>query len=249
MIVQKKLSIFGEQKKLRKNEYNIDIIYCIMTENISMTRIADLPDSTSISNNEKLDLGQNMYVPINEHPNPYGIPPPNIGSIGLPQDTQINSNMKNTIHQMPPQYSPDQIFDEHQRLPQRDIPMNVSQHVQDEEIQPNYIPKPKLSNDYIREHEIETREQMQTFEKTKQRESNLDLFLDEIQTPLLVGLLYLIFQLPIVNTTIFKQFSFLQIYKEDGNFNFLGLILKSSLFAFIFMSHQKLIAIVTNWVA
>jgi hypothetical protein len=220
-----------------------------MSENISMTRISDLPDASSMSmgNQEKPDLGQNMYVPINDHPNPYGIPPPNVGSIGLPQDTQIENKMKASVN---PLYSPDVNYspEQHQRLPQRDIPMNVSQHVQDEEIQANYIPKPKLSNDYIREHEIETREQMKTFEQSKQRESNLDSFLDEIQGPIMIGLLYFMFQLPIVNTSIFKHFSFLQIYNDDGNFNLIGLVLKSTLFSILFLTYQKIITTVSSWV-
>jgi hypothetical protein len=210
-----------------------------MTENISITRISDLPDSTTRT--EKPDLGQNMYVPLNDHPNPYGIPPPNIDGIGLPQDTQ---SMKNTFLEESPQYSPDQ----HQRLPQRDIPMNVSKHLQDEEILPNYIPKPKLSNDYIREHELDTRERMKTYEERREHKDRLDTIIDELQTPLIIGLLYFIFQLPIVNTMIFKQFSFLQIYKEDGNFNIVGLILKSALFAILYVTYQKIISYISSFI-
>ena len=42
-------------------------------------------------------------------------------------------------------------------------------------------------------------------------------------------------------------FTFLSIYREDGNFNLLGLILKSSLFASTFYTFHKSIDIVSNF--
>ena len=56
----------------------------------------------------------------------------------------------------------------------------------------------------------------------------------EFQVPIILGLLYFFFQLPIVNAQIFKKFAFLSIYDEDGNFNIYGLGLKSVLFGSVY---------------
>jgi hypothetical protein len=210
-----------------------------MSENISMTRIIDLPDSGSFERGtsfEQNSLGADMYIPINGHPNPYGIPPPPAGGMSIPQPQQIQnaeSQYKNTMIQ--------------QRLPQRDIPMNISEHMQDEQIQPNYIPKPKLTSDYIHEYEENHYHKIKEHEAKKMREKKAVYWFDEFQNPIIIFLLYFIFQLPIINTMIFKKFTFLSIYREDGNFNLVGLILKSVLFASSFYSLHKSIDIISQF--
>jgi len=52
-------------------------------------------------------------------------------------------------------------------------------------------------------------------------------------------ILFFFFQLPIVNSMLFKRFSFLSIYNDDGNFNVTGLILKSILFGSSYYISQK----------
>lgn len=227
-----------------------------MSENISMTRIIDLPDTSGSF--EQNSLGADMYIPINGHPNPYGIPPPPAGGIAPPQQTQIGpTQYSNTMYssnvqpQKPaPQYSQEQfneMFIEQQRLPQRDIPMNISQHVQDEQIQPNYIPKPKITSDYIQEYQQTTDRKIREHEEKVMREKKAESWFNEFQIPIMIALLYFIFQLPIINTIIFKRFSFLSIYREDGNFNLTGLTLKSILFAIIFYSLHKSIDLLSNF--
>lgn len=227
-----------------------------MSENISMTRIVDLPDTSGAF--EQNGLGADMYIPINGHPNPYGIPPPPVGGMAPPQQTQtINTQFNNTMYsanvqpQKPaPQYSQEQFNEmftqQQQRLPQRDIPMNISEHMQDEQIQPNYIPKPKLTADYIHEYQESTDRKIREHEEQKMREKRAASWFDEVQIPVMIALLYFIFQLPIINTVILKRFSFLSIYREDGNFNLLGLTLKSLLFASMFYSFHKSIEIISN---
>lgn len=227
-----------------------------MSENISMTRIIDLPDTSGSF--EQNSLGADMYIPINGHPNPYGIPPPPAGGIAPPQQTQTGpTQYNNTMYssnvqpQKPaPQYSQEQfneMFSEQQRLPQRDIPMNISQHVQDEQIQPNYIPRPKITSDYIQEYQQTTDRKIREHEEKVMREKKAESWFNEFQIPIMIALLYFIFQLPIINTIIFKRFSFLSIYREDGNFNLTGLTLKSILFAIIFYSLHKSIDFVSKF--
>jgi len=236
-----------------------------MSENISMTRIIDLPETSgsstlaSVSGSfEQNTLGADMYIPINGHPNPYGIPPPNATGILPPQQTQNGSTQyKNTmysanIQQMPnvPQYSQEQFNEmftqQQQRLPQRDIPMNTNEYVQDEQVQPNYIPKPKITADYIKEYQETSDRKIREHEEKVMREKNAASWFDEFQTPVVIALLYFIFQLPIINSVIFKRFSFLSIYREDGNFNLLGLIIKSCLFATMFYTFHKSIYFISN---
>jgi hypothetical protein len=228
-----------------------------MSENISMTRIADLPemgssaipftqmssststrtiDESSLYNNNHLNKDStssssfnetsNIYIPLNPHPNPYGISDQVQGGIipPIPQQSVVSSPPQQQQQQQP-EY----------RLPQRDIPMDITNFTQDEQIQPNYIPKPKLTSDYVERHEKATVSKIREYEEEKKKEVSVNQWIDKLYQPVILGIIYFIFQLPIINTIIFKRFSFLSIYNADGNFNLWGLILKSLLFAFLYM--------------
>ena len=219
-----------------------------MAENISVTRIVDLPEGPYMGSAQggmaQGGMGQggmgggmggfsNTYMPIDVHPNPYGIPQPPPGGMLPPEHTQgrVGGGAMGG-----PSYVPDVP----QRLPQRDIPMNPMDHIQDEQVQPNYIPPPpKLTSDYIQEYQVSQDRQIREYEEKKMREKTREHWLDTVQWPILVGLLYFVFQLPIINTLVFKRFSFLTIYREDGNFNLLGLTLKSAVFAVLYLGIQK----------
>lgn len=220
----------------------------------SVTRIADLPlDNNSLPSNKlfsnelppntmsmskqkqnKIDNDvQTNYIPINIHPNPYGVSAQNPimeagQSSNYPRTEQYNPSAQ------PVYLSPEQMqqLNEmgHQRLPSRDIVQHTGQYSHDEEVQPNYIPPPPQKNDFVREHYELTEKRLQEYEENKRKESKLDNLLTEIQTPLLVAILFFLFQLPAINTMIFKRFSFLSLYDVDGNFNLFGLIVKSLLF-------------------
>jgi hypothetical protein len=193
-----------------------------MNENISMTKISDLPDSHLSVNVHSQGLS-NTYLPMDVHPNPYGMPPPPAGGIMPPQHTQPRENMESIN------------YSEHtQKLPQRDIPMNITEHIQDQEIQANYIPPSKITKDYIQEYQKENDTKIREREIQKSRDRISESWLDKLHMPIFISLLYFVFQLPIINTLIFKRFSFLAIYNEDGNFNVIGLTLKSICFASVY---------------
>jgi hypothetical protein len=204
-----------------------------MSENISVTRIVDLPEGPymggGIQNVQNVRKGvdnsgfSNTYLPMDIHPNPYGMPPPPPGGILPPQHTEGRTLTEKYVPEV------------QQRLPQRDIPMNISEHIQDDHIQPNYIPPvPKLTSDYIQEYQTTQERKIREYEEKKNREKVREHWLEEFQMPILVALLYFVFQLPIVNTLLFKRFSFMSIYRDDGNFNWIGITLKSVLFAVIY---------------
>lgn len=197
-----------------------------MQGNVSMPQIQQQANEAGLANN---------YIPMNIHPNPYGTPPQGPDQLPFPE----SSPQRNT-QGPPPQVQQYNTNLQQQELPSRDIPMNMEGYTHDEQVQQNYIPQPKLTSDYIREYEQASEKALQKHEEKKyQEEVSQDLF-DSLQIPIFVALLYFLFQLPIVNTYIRKYFSFLSLYSEDGNFNFMGLVLKSTLFGSLFYSMQTI---------
>lgn len=200
-------------------------------------------------------LGESSYMTMNVHSNPYGIPPPSNDGLPLPasrppsqnhsQEYPLPPSMPSQPNNMPPQMqqqpmqqypiSPDQLaLAQQQMLPSRDIPQDSIRHIQDEEIRPNYIPKPKRSDDFVREYESKMDHKLKEYEKEKKQESQADKMFDKYRAPVIAAILFFILHMPIVNTALFKPFSFLTIYNDDGNFNFYGLILKSAIFGCIY---------------
>jgi hypothetical protein len=208
------------------------------------TRISDLPENVMSQPTKHDNLTEDSlptnYIPINVHPNPYGISaqnpimPPMQQGPGEQQMAQVQQLEKLSEEQMQELQNMRQM-----RLPAKDVKIDTLSYMQDEAIQPNYIPKPKLTKDYILDYEEEFEKKHSENEKKKHQESKIDQLLLEFQVPIMITLLFLVFQLPIVNTVVFKRFSFLSIYHEDGNFNFYGLLLKSILFGFAFYVIQK----------
>jgi len=209
--------------------------------------------------------GQNNYTPINIHPNPYGIPPQPPAGIPFPEASAQRGQENTFVQQANASYDPNlgigagggtggpvsmhqqQHHHQHQqqqeqqyRLPSRDIPMNTIDYQNDQEIQPNYVPKPKLNSDYIREYEYASEEAMKKHERSKQRTQVATDTFSQLQIPILVAVLFFVFQMPIINSLIRRYLGFMKVYSEDGNINFMGLILKSACFGSIVYSMQSL---------
>ena len=117
-------------------------------------------------------------------------------------------------------------------LPSRDIPQSTQQIVNDPGIQANYVPPPPPSqSDYIKDEDTNYTYKEETIN------GSLDAVYDEIQAPLLLAVLYFIFQLPVMRKLIFKYIPFL--CSNDGNYNFNGLVFTSGLFGFLYYSLTK----------
>ena len=117
-------------------------------------------------------------------------------------------------------------------LPSRDIPQSTQQLVNDPGIQANYVPPPSPSqSDYIKDEDTNYTYKEETIN------GSLDAVYDEIQAPLLLAVLYFVFQLPIMRKLIFKYIPFL--CSNDGNYNFNGLVFTSGLFGFLYYSLTK----------
>ena len=121
-------------------------------------------------------------------------------------------------------------------LPSRDIPMTTTAHNTDPQIQPNYVPQPENPVDYIKNYE-ESSDMIDEYNKNMSRQNSLDDMYNEIQTPLLLAVLYFLFQLPFFKRFLFGYFPVL--FSNDGNFNINGFLFTSVLFGLLFYLLNK----------
>jgi len=111
-------------------------------------------------------------------------------------------------------------------LPSRDIPQQQTHLTQDAVTTPNYVPKGP--DDYILKHQTQEEIINQHVAKETRRE-NIDDIYNELQSPILVGTLYFVFQLPVVRKQMMKLLP--SIFLKDGNLNLSGYITYSILFS------------------
>jgi hypothetical protein len=194
------------------------------------TRITDLPENIQIQmpiqNTTPFPPGAgNNYMPINVHPNPYG-------------------GAGNGAGNVPPPPSQEQ---QYQRLPSKDIRIQETEFTQDDGIKVNYIPKARNIKDYLAEHEEEAEDADEKYVAKHRRNKKKVRFADDLfvqlQTPLLVVVLYFIFQMSIFNRILKKvTVGIYPLFAEDGNINFHGILIKSALFGGAFFALTKFIA-------
>ncbi len=120
-------------------------------------------------------------------------------------------------------------------LPSRDKPLQTEQLTNYAQVQPNYIPQPSQKDkDYINDMNSDD---INEYYRSENKQNSLDALYDEMQAPLLLAVLYFLFQLPIFKKTVFKYLPF--FCNLDGNYNFNGLIFTCALFGFIYYSLSK----------
>ena len=137
-------------------------------------------------------------------------------------------------------------------IPTRDIPMNPNSFTHDDQARPNYVPQPKSVHfsdgvdggagesdfDYIKDHTS-----MESIISANARESNqldtLESIYYDIQMPILVGVMYFIFQMPIFRAQLLHFIP--SLFGEDGNFKMIGLTATSAMFALIFFVIMKIL--------
>ena len=130
-------------------------------------------------------------------------------------------------------------------IPTRDIPMNPNSFTHDDQARPNYVPQPKTvhfqddgsSSDYIREHTS-----MESIVRANARQSNqldtIEAIYYDLQMPILLGVLYFIFQMPIFRAQLLHFLP--SLFAEDGNFKMIGLTVTSAMFAGTFFVIMKI---------
>jgi len=122
------------------------------------------------------------------------------------------------------------------QLQSRDISQNVDNLVQDPYIQPNFIP-PQSNNDYISEYD-NNEDIINNYNKNINNSNKLDQLYDEIQIPLLISILYFLFQLPIFRRYLYKFLPIL--FFKDGNINLYGFVFTSALFGMLYYILSKI---------
>jgi|688.fasta_scaffold986309_2 hypothetical protein len=191
---------------------------------INTTSINDLPTDPAAGGS----IGGNISLVINE---------PVQNTVISPQGVQQNSQLtldQSTISQIVNGLQQASLAGATQ-LPSRDIPLQTEQLTNDAQIQPNYIPQPsQQQRDYINDMNSDN---INDYYRAEKNQNSLDSLYDELQAPLLLAVLYFLFQLPFFKKTVFKYLPF--FCNSDGNYNFNGLIFTCALFGFIYYSLSK----------
>lgn len=115
-------------------------------------------------------------------------------------------------------------------LPSRDRPMQTNQVMMDQNIKPDYVPE-QPSIDYIKNYDTQ-QAQLQQLQQDTQRNFNLSYIMDELQLPIIVSLLFYIFQMPYTNSLLQKYLTFM--FKKDGHYNQTGYISVSLFFGMMY---------------
>ena len=126
-------------------------------------------------------------------------------------------------------------------LQPRDIPHDTLPHQHDKQTTPDYIPEQK--DDYI--GNILDNEKIIYNNQLKQNKTdNVEFVYEQIQMPLLISVIYFLFQIP-----LFKKYTFMlmpKLFKPDGNANIYGYIFNSILFGSTYFTMTKAISYINN---
>jgi hypothetical protein len=121
-------------------------------------------------------------------------------------------------------------------LPQRDIPSQTINNTIDEQATPNYVPTGEKFIPPSDENVI------QYYNNKVTRSEKMDKIYEELQTPILLSILFFLFQLPIFRNTMFKLFPFM--FSKDGNANIQGYFGFSLFFGIFYYLINKLMIII-----
>jgi hypothetical protein len=204
----------------------------------STTNINDLPTDPA--------GGGNSTGNVSYNPNPNMMSNTNPGAQQQPQQAQQPPSSSSGSSLTLDQTTINQIISGLQiassagatQLPSKDIPRSTEGLTHDAQIQPNYM-APATNRDYIVENETND-DIVREYSRSETRANKLDDIYDELQIPLLLGVLYFIFQLPVVKKYLFNYLPFL--FHVDGNLNINGYLITSALFGIIYYVLSKVMA-------
>jgi hypothetical protein len=121
-------------------------------------------------------------------------------------------------------------------LPSRDIPQNTTHLAIDHQVQQNNVVND--SSDYLK-HMPNLDNTLENRVRVKNIRDNKKYILEEIQIPLLVSLLFVIFQMPVSKQFFKKTFKFL--YNNENNYTLKGYIFMSVIFGAAYYIGIKLL--------
>lgn len=130
------------------------------------------------------------------------------------------------------------------QLHSRDIPMNTSTISNDAQVQPNYMPPMPQHVDYIEDQE-QTEYMIDQYNKSMDRSNYIDDVYNQFQVPILLAVLYFLFQLPFLRKLLYKHIPYL--FQTDGNLNLNGQVFNSVLFGISYYSLDKFIEVFSKF--
>jgi len=179
------------------------------------------------------DMESTTYRQMNPHQNPYMQGQQRMDAMPHPEYGRQGTMMGGALP--PPPLPPSYDFEGGPlgnapplSLPPKDIPLDTS-GFRDESAKPNYIPPAKVKEDYVLDQEERIRETKTSEEIRKTINHKFDL-IAELQMPIVVAVLFLIFQVDTINILMARYLKFAGFFGEDGNINVLGMLFKSAVF-------------------
>lgn len=115
-------------------------------------------------------------------------------------------------------------------LPDRNIPTTTTNLTTDENIQQEHIPKPSVQFDI--ENNMTSEDILDHNKKLEKKTSIIENYYQEFHEPILIAVLYFLFQLPIFQKYLYKIIP--SLFKSDGNPNVLGYLINSIVFGISF---------------
>lgn len=214
--------------------------------NSGVTSINDLPSANSISqmpiqpkNNIIMNTMEQISQSTSQMPNQLPTPPP-------PMETRV----QNSEQQAAPNYT--EMVGQLQQaiqtgatmLPSKHVPIDPNKVTNDPNVQPNFIPNAENQN-YIH-NDMSVQDLInEDNTKTNSNKTYEQLFM-EFKMPLLIGLLFFIFQIPTFKKFLRNSFPFLNA--KDGNNNIYGYLFNTLIFVTTFYLLNKIIDNMTNYV-
>ena len=212
-----------------------------------VTSINELPSSNLQNNNIQQQMlmqqqPQNIILNRSETISQSNTQMPGLGQLipsgGYSMQNPMQQNQQITMenHQQNQQPNYNELINQIQKaaangttgLPSRDIPIDPVNLANDTQTQPNYIPPPLIHEDYIRNNET-PQHLIDENAKMVKNMNNYDVLFQELQLPIIIALLYFLFQLPAVKKYSKGLLPFL--FKDDGNPNIYGYVANSVMFA------------------
>ena len=190
---------------------------------VDATSIESLPKSNNnvslVTSEKPVNVKMASQLPSQSMPVP-------IGGMGGSQPAELSTKTINQIVTGIQQASQAGLT----QLPSRDIPMGTQQLTQDAQIKPNFVPDTQ-TKDYIEQHD--TYQSLLKQKKTEDKQQDrLDSLYEELQIPLLVMVLFFLFQMPYLSKVLLKRFPSLHL--RDDSMTFGGYLLKTLLFGIAF---------------
>ena len=188
---------------------------------MNTTSIMDLPSDMNMSSLQQQQ--SNITFNVND------VPPQSIDTKLLPNNVSLDQNTINQIVSGLQQASSTGAT----QLQSRDIPINKVQFM-DEQVQQEYIPSTNVKNEFIEEEDEEEENTtiLNNYTKRLCAFTKMENIYSNLQIPVLLSILYFIFQLPFFKSQLFKHIP--ALFFGDGNINIYGQLFMSVLFGILY---------------